>query len=290
VLLEKIEILRAIGEGGMGTIFEARNLRTGRHVAVKFVRGGLSTEPEANRRLLQEALACGRIQHPHVVDVYDAGLHGDVPYIVMELLRGESLGARMSREGPLPVADMVDVIRQALAGIAAAHKAGIIHRDLKPDNLFLAQPPAGGPAVVKIVDFGISKIASGDTALAATQTGAIMGTPYYMSPEQMRGGGGLDARTDLYSLGAVLFHAVTGRVPFVADTFPSLVIAILSDEPASPCSLRPDLPPGVEAVILRALSKDRDRRYADADEFAAALSAALGLGGTIRVDPPAGTI
>jgi tetratricopeptide (TPR) repeat protein len=287
VLLDKIEILRVVGEGGMGTVFEAKNQRTGRHVAVKFVRAAMGTDADARRRLLQEALACGRIQHPNVVDVYDAGLHGETPYLVMELLRGESLGARMTREGPLPATSASAIVLQALQGIGAAHRAGIVHRDLKPDNLFLAQPPAGGEPVVKIVDFGISKIAAGEAALAATQTGTIMGTPHYMSPEQMRGSV-LDARTDLYSLGAVLFHALTGREPFVAESYPALIMAIVSDDAPSPRSLRPDLPAALESVILRAMAKDRDRRFQSADEFASGLQAASGLGGTVRIEPISG--
>jgi serine/threonine-protein kinase len=271
----KIELLRLLGGGGMGMVFEALHRRTGRHVAVKLLRRDLSTDPTACDRLLQEALACGRIQHPNVVDVYDAGVHGKNPYIVMELLRGESLGARIDRERVIAVDDAVRVIVQALAGLSAAHRAGIVHRDLKPDNLFLANPSTGDVPVVKVVDFGISKLTDREGALSTTQTGAIVGTPYYMSPEQAMGSKQLDKRTDIYSVGAVLFHLLTGRPPFVAENYNALLHAILTKPPPRPRSLRPEIPTSIEGATLRALAFDPDTRYATADEFAADLRGAL---------------
>jgi len=158
VLDSKLEIVRVLGSGGMGAVLEARNRLTGRAVAVKVLRPELAANADAVRRLMQEASVCGRIQHPHVVDVYDAGVFEGAPYIVMELLRGESLAERASREGPLPIAEAVTLVLSAARGVAAAHAEGVIHRDLKPDNFFLAKPIAGGPEVLKVLDFGISKL------------------------------------------------------------------------------------------------------------------------------------
>ncbi len=273
----KIELLRLLGGGGMGMVFEALNRRTGRHVAVKLLRRDLCSDGAACQRLLQEALACGRIQHPNVVDVYDAGTHGSTPYIVMELLRGESLGQRLDRERTLSVSDAAFIVLQAAAGLGAAHRAGIVHRDLKPDNLFLAATPGAERGyVVKVVDFGISKLADSEARLADTQTGTIVGTPYYMSPEQAMGSKLIDRRTDFYALGAVLFHALTGRTPFQGDNYNALLAAILTTPMVSPRSLRADIPVAVEAAIVRATARDPDLRPGTADEFAADLRSALG--------------
>jgi serine/threonine-protein kinase len=261
----KIELVKMLGGGGMGTVFEAINRRTGRRVAVKLLRPNLCGDESACQRMLQEALACGRIQHPNVVDVYDAGVHGERPYIVMELLRGESLGARLDRERTLPIAVAVQIAVQAAAGLAAAHAAGIVHRDLKPDNLFLVGDR------VKVVDFGISKIDDRMSGLAETKTGMVIGTPYYMAPEQARGARDIDARADVYGLAAVLFHALTGRPPFLGDNYNALIAEILTGELPSARSLRAEIPAALDAVLARALARDPAARHASIDELAAAL-------------------
>jgi tetratricopeptide (TPR) repeat protein/tRNA A-37 threonylcarbamoyl transferase component Bud32 len=270
---DRIELLRMIGGGGMGMVFEARNTRTGRHVAVKLLRRELCTDAGACQRLLQEAIACGRIQHPNVVDVYDAGIHRTRPYVVMELLRGESLGARLDRDGKLPIRIAVPIVQQSLAGLAAAHAAGIVHRDIKPDNLFLVDNDSSVP-LVKVLDFGISKLVGPESKLTDTKTGMIVGTPFYMSPEQAQGKKEIDHRTDIYGLGAVLFHAITGRMPFEGENYNALLAAILTTEVPRPRSLCGEIPLALEAVILRAMARDTGMRYRNAAELAADLTAA----------------
>lgn len=273
VLDERIELLRLIGGGGMGMVFEARNLRTGRHVAVKLLRRDLATDPMACQRLLQEALACGRIQHPNVVDVVDAGIHRSQPFVVMELLRGESLGARLDREQRLPLEQAARVAQLAIAGVGAAHRAGIVHRDIKPDNIFLTRSCADADVSVKVLDFGISKLIAPESKLTDTKTGMIVGTPHYMSPEQAAGKKDIDHRTDIYGVGAVLFHVVTGETPFQGENYNALLAAILTTEVPRPRSLRPEIPLALEAVILRAMARQPQMRYASTDELAADLAA-----------------
>ncbi len=255
----KIEILRRLGSGGMGSVYEAKNLGTGRHVAVKVLLGTRISDSDSWERFRQEAHAGGRVRHANVVDIYDAGVHGEVPYIVMELLRGESLAAFVDRDGPLPVSDVVRLGVEAASGLAAAHRAGIVHRDVKPENLFLAAAEGGEPPITKVVDFGISKLTSGES-LSTTRTGSVVGTPIYMSPEQARGEKDVDARADVYGLAAALYTAVTGRPPFVADNYNALIAKILTEEPPPPSALRPELPAALDAVLARALSRDRDWR------------------------------
>src|SRR5688500_3876921 len=199
VLHGNIEIVRPLGAGGMGAVYEARNRRTGRHVAVKVLRPDLAIDASGCQRFLNEAMACGRVQHPNVVDVYDAGVHESAPFIVMELLRGESLAERLKHVGRLSHEEAARLVAEAAAGVSAAHRAGVIHRDLKPDNLFIAERPEGGETICKVLDFGVSKLAEeGRTPLAVTTgTGVIVGTPIYMSPEQARGLKDVDVRADV---------------------------------------------------------------------------------------------
>jgi class 3 adenylate cyclase len=270
VLEGKVEILRMLGKGGMGAVFEARHRGTGRRVAVKVMRAEIGMDPIECSRFLQEALACGRVHHPNVVDILDASTANGRPYLVMELLEGESLGSRIASAGALSVTEVLDLMAQALAGVAAAHAAGIVHRDLKPDNIFLSRAPTGA-MVVKVLDFGISKLADVDsfaaTALSLTQAGAVLGTPYYMSPEQVRGVKDIDGRSDVYAAGAVLYHALTGRPPFLADSYNALIAQILLDEPPPLATLRPDLAPSFVAVVERALAKRREDRFATMTEL-----------------------
>lgn len=271
VLEGKVELRQRLGEGGMGTVFEAYHRRTGRVVAVKMLRPDIARSATAASRFLQEALACGRVRHPNVVDILDASTAEGHPYMVMELLEGETLSAHLARRGPLPIADALDLLTQALTGLAAAHEAGVIHRDLKPDNLFLSRSPTGA-TVVKILDFGISKVAVADpldeTAMALTHPGVVMGTPFFMSPEQARGRTDLDVRADIYAAGAILYMLLTGRPPFLAENYNSLIAQILMDEPPPIAELRAEVPASLARVVARAMAKERDERFGSATELA----------------------
>ncbi len=232
--------------------------------------------PEAVSRFLREASAAGRIGSRHIVETFDAGqLPSGEPYLVMELLRGETLADRLEREGALPIDAALEIVRQAAIGIHAAHEAGIVHRDLKPENLFLV---GGDEPLVKILDFGISKFDPELTGTPSLTTdGSTLGTPYYMAPEQVRGGQVVDARSDVYALGVVLYECLIGKPPFVADTLPALCVLIHEGEYQRPRALRPELTTEVEAIVVRAIEGDRERRYQSARELAEAL-ARLGVG------------
>jgi serine/threonine-protein kinase len=251
----------------MGRVMEARHCVTGRLVALKQLNPGFSVDAAAVERLLQEAMACGRVQHPNVVDVYDAGEADGVAYVAMEKLQGESLAKRLER-GPLPPSLALELTRQTLAGLEAAHAAGIVHRDLKPDNLFLAGPQDS--PTVKILDFGISKLSSDHRP--DTQTGAILGTPAYMSPEQIYAPSTVDVRADIYSLGVVLFEMLTGRRPFEADSYPALLVSILNDPFPALDEHLPDADAALQALVSAAVQRDRAHRIPDAVSFSKRLA------------------
>jgi TolB-like protein len=280
-IADRLEVVRLLGAGGMGGVFEALHLHTGRHVAIKVLHGSLAKNAAACQRFLQEALACGSVRHPNIVDIYDAGTHQDKPYIVMELLDGESLGDRLTRQHSLAVREALRIVAEAASGLACVHRACIVHRDLKPDNLFLAK--TGGTEQVKVLDFGISKLGDGATArvpLHRTRTGMIVGTPYYMSPEQARGERDIDGACDVYALGAVLYHALTGRPPYVADNYNALLLAILQGNRPELRSLRPEAPPPVEGLVDAAMAGDARARPSVADMEAALRRELSGLGDT----------
>jgi tetratricopeptide (TPR) repeat protein len=264
----KLEIVGRLGEGGMGSVYAARHRLLGRDVAVMLLRPGGCEDPRQCQRLLQEALASGQVRHPNVVEVYDAGIDGGAPYLVLELLRGESVGDRLARHGPLACDEALEIVAQALAGVAAAHAHGIVHRDLKPDNLFLVE---GDAPRVKVLDFGIAKLQDGG-GMAETGTGALVGTPYYMAPEQIEGRRDLDARVDVYALGVVLFELLTGDRPFRGDSYGALLLSIVTAEFPSCRERRPDLPERVDALIRTATARDRSVRFRTAREFADAVA------------------
>jgi serine/threonine protein kinase len=215
--------------------------------------------------LLREALAAGRIDHPNVVDVYDVGQEGVCAYLVMELLHGEALRARLER-GRLASSEAIDLLLPALRGVSAAHRAGVIHRDLKPDNIFLCTGPDGSAREAKVLDFGVSALVT-QSALDPTLTDAatILGTPAYMSPEQLASAQDTDERTDVYAFGVMLYEAVTGQLPFVAESYSGLVLAVANDAPKAPSELCPDIPRELERVILQALAKQRQDRPQSVD-------------------------
>jgi eukaryotic-like serine/threonine-protein kinase len=262
---------RCLAEGGFGVVVVARQLDLQRLVAIKHLRPRALSNATFVERFQREARLAARLQGEHVVRVYDVGALPDVgPYIVMEYLEGRDL-AQVAREGPAPLASVVDWILQACEGLAEAHALGIVHRDLKPDNLFLAQGTAG-MTTLKVLDFGISKLmakaAHLDATSRPTETGERFGTPVYMSPEQLRSAAEVDLRADVWSLGVVLFELITGELPFAGESMAQLCTSILVSPPKSLGALRPDVPAGVAAVVARCLEKDVDRRYANVADLA----------------------
>jgi eukaryotic-like serine/threonine-protein kinase len=261
-------IYKLLATGGMGAVYLAEHPGIGRKAAVKILRPDLAQDPEMSARFLNEARAANAIRHPGIVEIFDSGvLPNGAPYIVMELLEGESLAARIERCGALPVAEAIDIVCQAADALAAAHAAGIVHRDLKPDNLFLiGDLRVPGRELVKVLDFGIAKLGLRLPAMSSlrTQTGSVMGTPAYMSPEQCRGIRDVDHRTDIYALGVIAYELVVGRPPFQAEAFGEMAHLHIGELPPPPGTLNPDLPAEIEAVVLQALEKDPSRRFQSA--------------------------
>jgi serine/threonine protein kinase len=273
VLADTYQIDKQLGEGGMGRIFQARHLRLReRHVAVKVLSEEYVREPEIVARFEREVESASRVIHPHVIEVYDAGTTADgMHFLVTELLEGEDLGARIERtQKPVPLDLAVRIARQTAQALGAAHAHGVIHRDVKPENVFIVD--VDGQPFVKVLDFGISKIMKGrDTKL--TRTGAVLGTPAYMAPEQARGGN-IDARTDVYGVGATLYTALAGRAPYEGeDAATALSKLVSNEEPPRLRSIASSVPPELELVVQRAMAKDPRDRYQTALELDAALAA-----------------
>jgi len=268
VLGETYEIARLVGEGGMGRVYEARHLRLkDRRFAIKVLHPEFARQTEVVARFQREAETASSIGHPNVVDVFDVHKTADgVPYLVGEFLDGEELGEHVKRVGRLPVPMAITVARQVCRALAAAHALGIVHRDMKPENVFLVQ--RDGATVIKVLDFGISKAGSPEAHL--TRTGMIMGTPSYMAPEQARGEN-VDLRADVYAIGALLYHVLTGQRPFDSDDPTSTLNMVLTEEPPRPRSLAPDVPEALELVIQHAMAKDARDRYQTTAELDLAL-------------------
>jgi tRNA A-37 threonylcarbamoyl transferase component Bud32 len=272
VLAGKYRIERVLGAGGMGVVVAAQHLQLDTKVAIKVLRPSMVEDREATARFAREARAAAKITNEHVARVLDVGaLASGAPYIVMEFLEGEDLACWIQQRGPLPCPRAVDFVLQACVAVAEAHKAGIIHRDLKPSNLFCTRR-TDGQFVVKVLDFGISKRIDAEAGVSVTRTNTVMGSPLYMSPEQLRSTRDVDHRTDIWALGIILFELLAGRVPFDGETFTEVAVKASTEPPVSIRRLRPDTPPGLEAVIEKCLAKAPNDRYADVAGLAAALA------------------
>jgi serine/threonine protein kinase len=271
VVAGKLRIVRELGVGGMGTVYEVEHELTRHRRALKILHARAAQEPSAVARFLREASAAARIANAHIAETFDAGrLDTGEPYLVMELLEGETLDQRLQRLGPLEPAELADLVQQACDGVQAAHDAGIVHRDLKPENLFVITRE--GLPFLKILDFGISKFDSVRTgSLGVTTEGVLIGTPYYMPPEQVRGEKTIDAKADVYALGVILYECAAGVRPYEANTVEHLAVLIHEGKAMPLAARNPSLPPAFCATVHRAMAVDRDQRFQSARELAEAL-------------------
>ena len=275
LLAGKYRLGKLLGEGGMGAVYAAEHTGLGATVAVKLLNESCVTDKASLARFRREARAMGAVRHDNVVAVMDTGTDDDgVPFIVMEYLQGESLGAMLRRDRVMSPAFAYRVGVQILSGLAAAHDKNIIHRDLKPGNVFMARQADGGLRP-KILDFGVSKLADSSATLNVTADGVAIGTPAFMAPEQIRGWTDLDARVDIYAVGVLLYRMMTGKLPFKAPTIEELNRKVLRGEITRPRQIRPEIPGPLEKVLLKATAVDREQRYRTAEEFRAALQQSM---------------
>ncbi len=284
---DKYLIESVLGEGGLGIIVAATHLHLDQKVAIKYLRGGAPRERAITDRFLREARLAAQIRSEHVVRVYDVGTVEDgTPYMVMEHLEGRDLRKVLAERGRVSLAQAVDWVLQACEALADAHAQGIVHRDFKPENMFLAEL-ASGREVLKLLDFGISKraerYASPSRTNVVTKAGQWLGTPLYMSPEQLEGNPDVDGRTDMWAIGVVLYELCTGVVPFTGESLPALCTSVLTKTPVPVTKLRPELPPELDLVILRCVAKMRDDRYANVAELALELAPFASAAGQERV-------
>jgi serine/threonine protein kinase len=280
-VIGQYRVTKKLGEGGMGAVYGAEHALLGRKAAIKMLLPTLSSNQEIVQRFFNEARAATAIADPGIVQIFDFGYHTDgSAYIVMEYLEGEPLDSRLKRLGRLNPFDALRIMRQASSSLAAAHSRGIIHRDLKPENIFLvADREVAGGERPKLLDFGIAKLTNDAESKVKTHTAAIMGTPMYMSPEQCRGAGAVDARSDVYALGCVLYHLIVGKTPFDGEGVGEIIASHLREPPPVPSQQLPGLPPELDALILRCLQKQPDQRFQSANELADNIGWLLGASG-----------
>jgi eukaryotic-like serine/threonine-protein kinase len=272
IVAGKYRVERVLGQGGMGVVVAALHIELDQRVALKFLRPHATAHPHVVARFAREARAAAKIHSEHVVRVIDVGvLPTGAPYVVMEFMDGEDLARILLRRGPLSMEVATGYVLETCEAIAEAHALGIVHRDLKPANLFLARRTGGRP-IVKVLDFGISKSLSASSQGQLTKTTAVVGSPLYMSPEQLMSAKSVDVRSDIWALGVVLYELLTARMPFEGDTLPEVIAAVLHREHEPLRSVRPELPPALDAIIRRCLAKDVAARFVNVAEFAAAVA------------------
>jgi len=256
-LAGKYEVVRPLGSGGMGQVYEGRHKALGKRVAIKVLREEAAQHPEYRQRFEREARAAASLVGPHVAQVTDVETLDDGrPFIVMEYLEGQDLNAELEARGTFPIAEAVDYVLQTCSAMTEAHARGIVHRDLKPHNLYLTEHRDGRR--LKVLDFGISKVDEGDASV--TSTSVAMGTPLYMAPEQMRSAKHVDARADIWSLGVILYELLVGRPPFDGSNPTAVIAAVTADTPVALRDLRPDVPEALDRVVMQMLEKNKDRR------------------------------
>lgn len=277
LVADRYRVERRLGQGGMGTVYVAEHRGIGKRVALKCLNPEYAQNRMVVERFLREARVATAAGNEHIVDVTDLGTLPDgAPFLVMELLEGRELGEALAEDGPFAIGRAVRILRQACDALAAAHAKGIVHRDLKPDNLFLARRTRE-PEFVKVLDFGIARLTEHESVQKLTGTGMALGTPHYMSPEQAQGLPSVDHRTDVYALGVILYELLVGELPFDAETFPMLVVSIVTRDAPSVRRRRPDVPPELEALIHRCLAKEAALRPQSVEELGIALAPFEGI-------------
>ncbi len=288
----KYQLVKLIGRGGMGSVWEARHCNLGTPVAIKFIEAEYADSAEARSRFDKEAKAAATIQSKHAIQIHDNGVTEEgKPYIVMELLQGEPLDKRIDRLGQLSLQDTARILQQVCRGLSKAHERGIIHRDLKPENIFIVHNNDDDDEVAKVLDFGIAKIQNSPHSpgiTSSTKTGAVLGTPFYMSPEQARGLRNVDHRTDVWSLGVIAFKCVTGKLPFDGESVGDLLVKICTAPIPLPSHSVPGLPQAFDSWFLRALEREPERRFANVTELAEHLAFAAGIGARGASNPQYG--
>ncbi|MGN1326853.1 MAG: Stk1 family PASTA domain-containing Ser/Thr kinase, partial [Clostridia bacterium] len=265
-IANRYEIISKTGVGGMATVYKAKDIVLNRNVAVKVLKDEFITDEEFVKRFNSEAQAAASLTHPNIVSIYDVGNEGDIYYIVMELVRGKTLKQIITEEGALPWKWSVNIAMQIASALETAHKNNIVHRDIKPHNIIITED-----GVAKVTDFGIAKAVSNSTI---TAFGTTIGSVHYFSPEQAKGGY-TDAKSDIYSLGVVMYEMLTGKVPFDSDTSVSVALKHMQEDPIEPIKIKPELPQSVNDIIMKAMRKDANERYQSATEMIKDLELAL---------------
>jgi hypothetical protein len=283
VIANRFRLSRLLGRGGMGSVWYAMHLGLDVPCAVKFIEGEGAELPEVQARFEREAKAAAQLRSPHVVQILDHGVCDGTPYIAMELLDGEDLGKRLARVGRLPPHELLVIVTQVCRALTKAHAQGIVHRDLKPDNVFLVHDD--DREIAKVLDFGIAKAAGSGVPGSGTRTGAMLGTPYYMSPEQAQGTRAVDFRSDLWSLSVMVFEALTGLRPFESEALGDLLMKIIVSPVPLPSHMVRDLPPGLDAWWSKASQRDPALRFQSARELGESLAMVFGRSGSGLADP-----